>query len=66
MLMGIYGVALVPLGKMVREAERARLLAIELETNVETSGSTQAIFADNYCSAGRIDNQVLEMQDLVR
>ena len=47
MSMGIYEVALVPLGKMVREAERARLLAIELETNVEEPGSIQAIFADD-------------------
>jgi len=64
--MGVYGVALVPLGRMMREAERARLLARELETEVEEPASTQAIFSDDYCSAGRIDNQVEVMKDLVR
>jgi len=48
MSMGVYGVALVPLGRMMREAERARLLARELETEVEEPASTQAIFADDY------------------
>ena len=47
MSMCVYGVALVPLGKMMREAERARLLARELDMEVEEPASTQAIFADD-------------------
>ena len=46
----MYGITLVPFGKSVREAESVELLAQELETGVEESASTQAIFADEYCS----------------
>ena len=45
MFMGVNGVALVPLGNMVREAASACLLAVELEAEVE---DLQAIVVYDY------------------
>ena len=69
MSMGIYGIAMVPLGRMLQESERQKDLEREMAANhfePTARNSVQAWFADDFCGAGRTEQLVSIIENLVK